>query len=121
MNRGRVWLLPIGDGVFRVGATYDWDSNDCNVTAEGREFIESRLKGLIKVSYEILDQQAAVRPVIGTRKILIGIHPGHDRVGFFNGLGSKGVLLAPFFAENFAAHLCGEAEIDEEVDLRGNL
>ena len=121
VNRGRVWLLPIGDGVFRAGATYGWDSNDCNVTAEGREFIESRLKDLIKVPYEVLDQQAAVRPVIGTRKILIGIHPGHENVGFFNGLGSKGVLLAPFFAENFAAHLCGEAEIDEGADLRGNL
>ena len=121
VNRGRVWLLPIGDGVFRAGATYDWDSNDCNVTTEGRELIELRLKGLIKVPYEVLDQRAAVRPVIGTREILIGIHPGHEHVGFFNGLGSKGVLLAPFFAENFAAHLCGEAEIDEEANLRGNL
>ncbi len=121
VNRGGVWLLPIGDSVFRAGATYDWDSNDCNVTAEGRGLIESRLKGLIKVPYEVLDHQAAVRPVIGTRKLLIGIHPANKHVGFFNGLGSKGVLLAPFFAKNFAAHLCGEEEIDEEVDLRGNL
>jgi len=121
VNRGRVWLLPIGDGVFRAGATYDWDSNDCTVTAEGRELIESRLKRLIKVPYEVLDHRAAVRPVIGSRKLLIGIHPGHENVGFFNGLGSKGVLMAPFFAENFAAHLCGEVAIDEEADLRGNL
>ena len=121
VNRGRVWLLPIGNGVFRAGATYDWDSNDCNVTAEGRKLIESRLKRLVKVPYEVLDQRAAVRPVIGSRKLLIGIHPGHENVGFFNGLGSKGVLMAPFFAENFAAHLCGEVAIDEEADLRGNL
>jgi len=91
--------LPIGDGVFRAGATYDWDSNDCNVTSEGRELIESRLKRLVKVPYEVLDQRAAVRPVIGSRKLLIGIHPGHEDVSFFNGLGSKGVLMAPLFAE----------------------
>ena len=30
---------------------------------------------------------------------------------------AKGSLLAPFFAEQLAAHLCGEGEIEEQVNV----
>ena len=43
-------------------------------------------------------QALGVRPIINESKALIGLHPVHRRLGMFNGLGSKGVLHAPFFA-----------------------
>jgi len=121
INRGGVWLLPIGGDRFRAGATYDWGKTDSEPTAAGREEIERRLRRLLRVPYEIIDHQAAVRPVVRASKLLMGLHPAHEGVGFFNGLGSKGVLTAPFFAQQFAAHLCGDGAIDSEVDLRKNL
>ena len=121
INRGGVWLLPIGGDKFRCGATYHWGATDCDTTEAGRKEIQTRLARLLELPHEVVDHQAAVRPVIRESRLLCGMHPTHPRVGFFNGLGSKGVLSAPFFAGNFAEYLCGRGTIDPEVDLCGNI
>ena len=121
VNCGGVWLLPVGDSQFRCGATYDWGCSDSTPTPEGRKLIEKRLGRFLQLPYEVIDHQAAVRPVVRKSRLLCGMHPAHDRVGFFNGLGSKGVLNAPFFARNFADYLCGRGAIDPEVDLCRNI
>jgi glycine oxidase len=121
VNRGGVWLLPLGGGRFRAGATYDWEARDCDPTPDGRSTIEGRLRRLLRVPFEVVEHCAGVRPVVRASKLLCGLHPAREDVGFFNGLGSKGVLTAPFFARAFAAFLCGEGEIDPEVDLRKNM
>ena len=114
-------MLPLGESIFRVGATYDWNANDCETTTFAREALESRLQKLLNASFEVIDHQAAVRPVIDTRKALIGLHPGNDRIGFFNGLGSKGVLSAPYLAEQLVDHILDSSPIDPEFDVRGNI
>jgi glycine oxidase len=119
-NRG-VWLLPTTDGTFRTGSTYAWDPLDCTPTAEGRESIEKRLREWLRVPFEVVDHRAAVRPIINASRVSIGRHPANDSIAIFNGLGSKGVSNAPFFAAQLAAHLCENALIDPEVDLRKNL
>ena len=121
VNRGGVWLLPVGGGQFRCGATYDWERSDCEPTAQGRQKIETRLARLLQLPYEVIGHEAAVRPVVRKSRLLCGMHPAHGRIGFFNGLGSKGVLTSPFFAENFADYLCGRGAIDPEVDLCRNI
>jgi hypothetical protein len=39
-------------------------------------------------------------------------------LGYFNGLASKGSLQAPFIAEQFAAFLQGEGEIEQSLDIQ---
>ena len=119
--RGNIWLLPLGNSIYRAGATYDWNANDNEPSQEARLMIEERLEKLINVSYDVIDHVAAVRPIIDSRRTLIGLHPGNDKVGFFNGLGSKGVLSAPFLAANLANHICDSSPIDPEFDLQGNI
>ncbi len=119
-NRG-VWLLPSADGKFRSGSTYAWAPLDCIPTSAARESIESRLREWLRIPFEVVDQRAAVRPIVNASKVLMGRHPAHDELAFFNGLGSKGVSNAPFFAAQLADHLCGKGLIDPEVDLRRNL
>ena len=121
INRGGVWVLPVGGGRFRSGATYDWGATDCEPTADGRSQIETKLGTWLRAPYEVVDHRACVRPVVRASKLLMGRHPAHEHIDFFNGLGSKGVLTAPFFAEQFAAHLCDDGVIDPEVDLRKNI
>ena len=119
--RGNIWLLPLGNSIYRAGATYDWNANDIEPTQEARLMIEERLQKLINASYEVIDHDAAVRPIIDSRRTLIGLHPGNDKIGFFNGLGSKGVLTAPLLASNLADHICDSSPIDPEFDVRGNI
>jgi len=66
--------------------------------------------------------QTAARPIIKGHHALLGRHPAHARIAFFNGLGSKGVLRAPGLAALLASHLIGEGgALPVELDLAGNL
>ncbi len=117
MNQVGTWLLPVGQGKFRTGATYSWEPLDAIPTCEGREDVERRVRGFLKADYEVTGHRAGVRPVIAASKALMGRHPSRPEVVFFNGLGSKGVLVAPFFARMLARHLVLAEGIEDEVNL----
>jgi glycine/D-amino acid oxidase-like deaminating enzyme len=117
VHRG-VWLAPAGGEVVRAGSTYSWEPLDAVPTPEGRATIEARVRAFLKRPFEVLDHRAAVRPVIDAGFPVLGRHPDRAGVAYFNGLGSKGSLLAPFFAHQLAAHLCGEGAIEAAVDVR---
>jgi glycine/D-amino acid oxidase-like deaminating enzyme len=115
------WLLPLGcGGLFRAGSTYSWNDLDSIPTASARAEIESRLERLLRVPFTVTGHDAGVRPIINESKALIGLHPVHRRLGFFNGLGSKGVLHAPFFAAQLAALLVDGTAPEYEVDVCRN-
>lgn len=113
-----LWMAPTGDkNCFYVGSTYDWNNLDMEPTAEGRQDIERRLRSFIDVKYEVLEHKAAIRPIIFQSLALIGTHPQHPRIGFFNGLGSKGSLQAPRYAQDFVRHLFSGERLREDCDL----
>ena len=116
VHRG-VWLAPVGNEVFRAGSTYTWNPLDAIPTAEGRAEIEAKLCAILRMPFEVIDHRAAVRPVIDAGLPVLGRHPRFPRLAYLNGLGSKGSLLAPFFANQLAAHLCGEGEIEQQVSV----
>jgi glycine oxidase len=117
VHRG-IWLAPVGGDIFRTGSTYVWDDLQPEPTASGRAEIEARLRQFLRVPFEVIGQQAAVRPVIDAGYPVLGLHPEHPQVAYFNGLGSKGSLLAPFFADQLATCLMRERQPDPEVDVR---
>lgn len=104
LHRG-IWLAPVGKGVYRLGATYDRDRVDQQPTLAGRQELETKLRGLLRTSYEVLDHQAAIRPVLAGRQATARLLDSQPRVGVFNGLGSKGALWAPLIAERFGRQL----------------
>jgi glycine oxidase len=115
------WMLPLGrDGLFRAGSTYVWDDFTSLPTSAARDIIEARLHRALRVPFTITGHEAAVRPIINESKAVIGLHPVQRRLAFFNGLGSKGVLHAPFFAAQLAALLIDGTAVDYEVDLCRN-
>lgn len=115
---GGVWLMPLGEDLFRAGATYDWNQLNDEPTLEGRNEICVRLSGFLRLPFEVVGHDAAVRPILHRLNPLIGLHPVHPQLGFFNGLGSKGSLQSPYLAEQFAGFLAGEISLDPELDLR---
>jgi glycine/D-amino acid oxidase-like deaminating enzyme len=117
VNQG-IWILPLNDtGLCKVGSTYTWDKLDDEITAEGRQFIEEKLKDRLKKNYEVLDQQAGVRPATNDRRPFVGVHPKYPNVAILNGLGTKGVTLAPFFAYQLVDFLEHRKEIDPEANI----
>ena len=52
------------------------------------------------------------------RRPLIGLHPKHPQLAVFNGMGTKAVMLAPYFAIAFSDFLETGKELNSEVDIK---
>lgn len=109
------FLLPLIDGTFRLGATYDWKNLDFKPSESAKEDLLNRVADYILGKIEVLKHEAGVRPSSEDRRPILGPHPEFPQLQVFNGLGTKGVMLAPFFAAQLANHLLHNAPIDEEV------
>lgn len=112
-----IYIQPLGNQLFRIGSTYDWDNLNHEPTAIAKEKLIEQFVSIVKVPFTIETHVAAVRPTVKGRRPLLGLHPYHKQVGIFNGLGTKGVLLAPFLANHFAEHLIDEKTLIPEVDI----
>lgn len=104
-----VFLMSIEGDHYKVGATYSWDALDWTVSNTARQELLGKLKTITDKSYDILNQKAGIRPTMHDRKPVIGMHPDHPQIGIFNGLGSNGVLLGPYFAKQFSDYLIGNS------------
>ena len=113
LNRG-VFVLPVSEDSCLVGATFNHQQVSWEVTEQARQELELKMQQLISWPYEVVEQRAGIRPATKDRRPFIGIHPRHEPLGVFNGLGTKGVSLAPYFASRFCDYLeQGRALIDE--------
>jgi glycine/D-amino acid oxidase-like deaminating enzyme len=117
LNRG-VFMMPgPRDGEWKVGATYSWDDPCLEVTASARGELSRKLEDLIRIPYTITDQQWGIRPTTSDRRPMLGPHPLYKNLVIFNGLGTKGVSLAPYFSEILVRWMVNEGMIGKEADV----
>lgn len=116
-NRG-VYIVPSGkSGHYKVGATYSPRDLSESVTEHARKELSDKLLELLKLPYEITNQNWGIRPSTADRRPFLGSYPWEKKVVIFNGLGTKGVSLAPYFASQLSNWLLDKGEIDPEVDI----
>lgn len=116
--KSSVFLIPLGKDRYRVGATYEWDDKTNKVTKEAREELLEKMESFVKCDYEVIGQQAGIRPTVTDRRPLVGEHPRQKRVHVLNGLGSRGVMIAPFAAKQLFDHIEHAISIDEDMDIK---
>src|SRR5690606_14278071 len=83
----------------------------------GLNELQTKLKEMVNCNFSVLKQEAGVRPSSIDRRPIIGAHPKHKNLYVFNGLGTKGVMLAPFFASNFVHFLAQTETLRQEVNV----
>ncbi len=116
-NRG-VFIVPSGEAnVYRAGSTYEHTPFIEGTTLEARNSIESKLAELLVSPFEIVHQEWGIRPTTPDRRPMLGAHPDNKNVVIFNGLGTKGVSLAPYFAHHLADWLEGIVDLSAEVNI----
>jgi glycine/D-amino acid oxidase-like deaminating enzyme len=116
INKG-VFILPLGENLYKVGATYEWSDLTEIPTEKGRSELIEKLKKVLKVPFDIVDHQAGIRPTVNDRRPMLGLHPEHPALAVFNGMGTKGVMLAPFFADHFVKFLEENVPLNGEVSI----
>lgn len=117
LNKG-VFILPLDDDTYKVGATYEWNELNENATEKGLTELKNKLENILKVEYEIIKHEAGIRPTVIDRRPMLGLHPEHSQLAVFNGMGTKGVLLAPYFANQLFNHIEQQTAINKEVDIK---
>ncbi len=116
--KSSVFILPLGNDLYKVGATYDNVDTDPNPTMKVRETLTNQLKRLISCEFEIVQHISGIRPASKDRKPLVGQHPEHMALYCCNGFGSRGVLIAPAIAANLVSHIEDNEVLDVETDIK---
>ncbi|MFK8043943.1 MAG: NAD(P)/FAD-dependent oxidoreductase [Crocinitomicaceae bacterium] len=116
LSRG-MYVKPLGNQLYKLGASYNWEKKEPEITEAGKNNLIQRLKAFANFDYEIITQQAGIRPTVIDRRPLVGTHHQNSRLAIFNGLGTKGVMLAPYFASQLVEHLNNNAPLNDEVNI----
>jgi glycine/D-amino acid oxidase-like deaminating enzyme len=112
-----VSIVPWKDSIFWVGSNYEWDNYNDDPSPSFREKTIAVLNEWLTIPYEVIDHIAAIRPANTQRRPFVGMHPIYKNVGVFNGMGTKGCSLAPYFAEQLTAHILSNTPIEPEATI----
>ena len=116
--RDDIFLVPQTNGHFWSGGSYIWKFENHLPTEAWKEEWIGKLNQMLKTDYEVVSHKAGIRPSVKGRKPMIGFHKDHPRVYMFNGLGTKGTSLGPFWARHLILdHFINGSDIDERIDL----
>jgi glycine/D-amino acid oxidase-like deaminating enzyme len=116
--KSSVFLIPQGNDIYTVGATYNWKDKTNNTTEEAKQELLEKLSKLITCDYEVIDQVAGIRPTVIDRRPLVGKHPVHSELVVLNGLGTRGVMIAPTVAKQLYNHLELGEVLPSDIDIK---
>jgi len=100
-----IFVVPLGNQQFIVGATNDFDDKSPAPTQSAKKQLLTSLKKIYSGKTEVIDHWAGIRPTVRDRHPLVGRHPHFNPMAILNGLGTRGVMLAPYLAKMLYAHL----------------
>ncbi len=116
--KSSVFIIPLGEDHYRVGATYKWKDKTNVPTSASREELLQKLETFLTADYEIVAHVAGIRPTVADRRPLVGRHPVHHNLFVLNGLGSRGVLIAPYAAQQLWAHIERGVPLVQDMDIK---
>ena len=116
--KGPVFIIPIGKNRYLAGTTYEHQFTNRLPTAEAKDFIISKLKTMVDCEFTIEDHFLGFRPTVLDRRPLLGKHPIQNRLALLNGMGTRGVLLAPSMAKSLYDYLQFDKPLDKEIDIK---
>ena len=112
-----IWILPLGNNLYKVGATYNWQDKTNQKTEAGKLELLTSLKELITCDFEVVEHLAGVRPTVKDRRPILGKHHQHNHLYILNGLGTRGVLFAPYLSDKLFKYIENGITLDNEISI----
>ena len=116
--KSSVFIIPLGDDLYRVGATYERTDKTNSPTNGAKIELLDKLHTFLKCDYDIADHVAGIRPTVADRRPLVGLHPTHRNIIVLNGFGSRGVLIAPAVSKQLFDHIEKGEVLPQEIDIK---
>jgi len=109
--------VPLENDLYAVGATYNWKDTTNEITEDGKNELVRKLKTFLNCDFEVVNQVAGVRPTVKDRRPLIGQHHAYKNYFVLNGLGTRGVMIAPYVAEQLYKFIEDNVPLDAEINI----
>ena len=110
-----VFIIPIEQDLFWIGSYYQPWPEHPYPSEEGKQKLLGAIRRFYSGPLVVMEHFSGVRPTVDDRRPLIGPLPGHAGQYMFNGMGTKGTSLAPFWAGEFISHLTDGVSLPREV------
>ncbi len=115
--KGPVFLIPLGDDFYIVGATYELQDLTHDTTDKAKVKLLDGLKSMISCPFEIINQVAGIRPTVRDRRPLVGQHKNYKNMYLLNGLGTRGVMIGPYVAKQLFERIEKGVPLEREISL----
>jgi glycine/D-amino acid oxidase-like deaminating enzyme len=115
--KSSVFLLPLGNQRYYVGATYNWHDKTNLPTDDGKEELIKKLKQFVKLPFEVVNHRAGIRPTTTDRRPLVGTHSDYKNMFVLNGLGTRGVMIAPYVAKALFEFIENSKPLSPEINI----
>jgi glycine/D-amino acid oxidase-like deaminating enzyme len=115
--KSSVFIIPLGEDQYRIGATYKWQDKTNLPTEAAKSELLEKLATFMTCDYEILHHVAGIRPTVADRRPLVGQHPKHKNLFILNGFGSRGVMIAPFASKALFNAIENGIELPKDMDI----
>jgi glycine/D-amino acid oxidase-like deaminating enzyme len=113
--------IPLGNRRYKLSSTFEWETMSWEPSKNAVKELTKAFEERFNVPYKIVEHASGLRPAASDRRPYLGVHPRIPKHFIFNGFGSKGVLLAPFFADQLTKHILKGAPLNQEVDIKRHL
>lgn len=111
------FIIPLPNGTYRMGSSYIRTFDDDLPTENGLKEILEGANTILKKPFVLINQQAGIRPVVPDHRPIVGVHPEQPLAIVLNGLGTKGVSLAPFASAELVKFLLSGQEIEQSISV----
>jgi glycine/D-amino acid oxidase-like deaminating enzyme len=113
---GKLFLIPLGDSLFRMGATYRPVRGEVALTTEeGQQQLLADLQSMTDRVGTVVEHHGGIRTNTMDRRPLLGsLQPGQYHL---NGLGSRGVLISHWLAETLLNHWVHGNPLPQEISI----
>ena len=113
------WLASNSDGTnAKLGSSYVWNDLTHIESEDSKKALFESLQKHTSLNAAVIKHEVGIRPTTLQRKPFIGaLNPSTKlrNAYCFNGFGSKGCLLIPYYAELFVEHLINETALPQEL------
>jgi len=114
----KLFFIPLGEKRYQIGSSFVRDQLTITEDDKTLNKFKDKVATILNVPYKIISHAVGVRTTVSDHRPILGASPEEDRLILFNGLGTKGYSLAPYFASHLAEHLCEGKKIMGEVGIR---
>lgn len=97
--KSSIFIIPLGNDLYRIGATFEKVEKTNTITESRKLELVEKLAKITSAKFDVVNHTAGIRPTVIDHKPLVGQHKTHKNYYVLNGLGARGVMIAPYVAK----------------------